>query len=293
MHLRTVGTQSITVTDTVTSSTTGSQAAIRVIRSPASPGRRPASATSAHVHARGQRDAGGHGVQLRHRLNGDGTVDQTVSGPSGATVDTPTPPAVPTPWSDGAVHIGTQDYTSNVAHQSVTVFAVSVTIQTDPGNATLKALGRRGQRERRGARAQPGDWQQRRPQHQRHFGRNFSPPPAASLRPSPRVRLRRERTLRLTGGLAVPAFLFGGDGNDTWMPAAAPPITSWWAAPVRCPHWRQRSRSFDRRARVRHAPGGGGDDILIGGYTDYDANLTALCAIMRSGAGPTPITAPT
>jgi len=38
------------------------------------------------------------------------------------------------------VHIGTQDYTSNVAHQSVTVFAVSVTIQTDPGNATLKAL---------------------------------------------------------------------------------------------------------------------------------------------------------
>jgi len=27
--------------------------------------------------------------------------------------------------------------------------------------------------------------------------------------------------------------------------------------------------------------GGGGDDILIGGYTVYDANLTALCAIMK------------
>src|SRR5207249_9327917 len=73
--------------------------------------------------------------------NGDGSVDQTVSGPSGATVDH-------TYAASGnyylavtaTVHIGTQDYTSNVAYKYLTVSAVSVTIQTDVVDATKKAL---------------------------------------------------------------------------------------------------------------------------------------------------------
>ena len=73
--------------------------------------------------------------------NGDGTVDQTVSGPSGATVDHTY--AAGGTYSLGVtatVHIGTQDYTSNVVYKYLTVSAVSVTIQTDLVDATKKAL---------------------------------------------------------------------------------------------------------------------------------------------------------
>src|SRR5262249_5059181 len=72
---------------------------------------------------------------------GDGIVDETISGPSGTTVthsyaNTGT-------YSVGVtatVHIGTEDYTSYRTYQYVTIFAVTATVQADPGDPTRSAL---------------------------------------------------------------------------------------------------------------------------------------------------------
>src|SRR5262249_48234519 len=73
--------------------------------------------------------------------NGDGVVDQTISGTSGTTVTHSY--ATSATYSVGVtatVHVGAEDATSPVAHQSVTIIAVTATVQPDPSDATRSAL---------------------------------------------------------------------------------------------------------------------------------------------------------
>ncbi len=92
-------------------------------------------------------------------------------------------------------------------------------------------------------------------------------------------------TIRLTGGLAVPALLFGGDGNDTLYALDAGGST---ANNVLVGGAGNDSitggsgRDLLIGGLGADALGGaGGDDILIGGTTNYDANVQALLAIMK------------
>src|SRR5438067_13436088 len=72
--------------------------------------------------------------------DGDGGVDQTVSGPSGTTVNHS---YANSGWyyvgMTATVHIGAEDYTSYTAYQSVYISAVTATVQADPGDATKSA----------------------------------------------------------------------------------------------------------------------------------------------------------
>src|SRR5206468_9298686 len=124
--LRTAGTRSITVTDLVTPSLTATQSGIRVLPR--------ATVSGPDVGLRNQAltftfGANGMpaGTVFTYAIdwNNDGVVDQTVSGPSGTTVNHSYATSARYYIAvTASVHIGTQDYTSYVTYQSVTIFAV-------------------------------------------------------------------------------------------------------------------------------------------------------------------------
>jgi hypothetical protein len=85
--------------------------------------------------------SGGSSYRYDIDWNNDGVVDQTVSGASGITVDhSYASSGSYTVAVTATVIVAGENYTSQRAYHSVTVLAVSVTIQTDPGNATRSAL---------------------------------------------------------------------------------------------------------------------------------------------------------
>src|SRR5205807_4250457 len=139
LRLQTAGTQSITVTDTPTPAATGTQSGIRVLPR--------ATITGSFYAARNQPLTftlganGGTSYTYAIDWNNDGVVDQTVSGPSGTTVDhSYAAGGSYTARVTATVNAGGADYTSYSAYKSVTVLAVSATVQADPGDATRKAL---------------------------------------------------------------------------------------------------------------------------------------------------------
>src|SRR5205823_544062 len=73
--------------------------------------------------------------------NGDGVVDQALSGPNGATV-THSYAASGTYFvgATATVPIGTEVYASPMTIRPVIVSSVTVTVQADPGDSTKKAL---------------------------------------------------------------------------------------------------------------------------------------------------------
>jgi Ca2+-binding RTX toxin-like protein len=88
--------------------------------------------------------------------------------------------------------------------------------------------------------------------------------------------------IRLTGGLAVPALLLGGGGNDTLDAAgstAANVLVGGAGNDTLLGGSGNDLLIGGLGNDVLH--GNGGDDVLIGGTTSYDANLTALCALQR------------
>ncbi len=89
-------------------------------------------------------------------------------------------------------------------------------------------------------------------------------------------------TMRLSGGLTVPALLFGGDGNDTVdaSGSSANNVLVGGAGTDALTGGSGRDLLIGGPG-ADTVRGGGGDDILIGGYTDYDANVQALLAIMK------------
>src|SRR5205807_682916 len=86
----------------------------------------------------------------------------------------------------------------------------------------------------------------------------------------------------LRGGLSVPALLFGGDGNDT-LDASGSSANNVLVGGAGN-DWLYGGSGRDLLIGGLGADtlrAGGGGAILIGGYTDYDANLPALLAIMK------------
>src|SRR6185436_10245015 len=147
--------------------------------------------------------------------NNDNVVDQTVSGPSGTTVDH----AYVGSGSYNArvtatANVGGQDYTSYSAYQFLTVFAVSATIQTDPGNGALKALVVEGTASAETLVLSPAAGNTVGLSINGTSVGTLAAPGGAAFGHLLVYGYGGNDTLRLTGGLTAPAFLFGGDGND-------------------------------------------------------------------------------
>jgi hypothetical protein len=284
--LWTAGTQSLTATDTAAASTTGSQTGIRI--NPL------ASITGPSYAARNQTltftlGASGMpaGTVFTYAIdwNGDSIVDQTVSGPSGATVDHAYDASGA--YSIGVtatVHIGTEDYTSNVAHRSVTVFAVSVTVQADPATRPRRLVVE-GTANAETLVLSPGTGNG---VALTYNGASVGTIASSDGGPFGHLLVYGNGgndAIRLTGGLAVPALLFGSDGNDTLdaQDSTADNILVGGAG-LDSLYGGSGRELLIGGLGADTLRGGGGDDILIGGTTNYDAandaNLQALLAVM-------------
>jgi hypothetical protein len=292
--LRTVGTQSLTVTDTLSSSTTGAQAGIRVIPLATIAGPSYAARNQMLTFTLGATSGLPASTVFSYAIdwNGDGIVNQTVSGPSGTTVDHAYAASGGyNPRVTATVNVGGQDYTSYDADKWVTVIAVSVTIQTDPGNATLRALVVEGTANAETLTLSPGTGNGVTLSINGTSVGTFTAPGGVAFAHLLVYGYGGNDTIRLTGGLTVPAFLFGSDGNDTLDAGGSTAnnvLVGGAGADVL-------TGGSGRDLLIGGVggdtlKGGGGDDILVGGYTVYDADLTALCAIMKewgrtTGAG--------
>src|SRR5204863_4203025 len=89
-------------------------------------------------------------------------------------------------------------------------------------------------------------------------------------------------TIRLAGNLAVPALLFGGDGNDTLDAggSTANNVLVGGAGNDTLLGGSGRDLLIGGAGADTLRAGGGGA-LLIGGTTDYDANVAALLAVMK------------
>jgi FG-GAP-like repeat/RTX calcium-binding nonapeptide repeat (4 copies) len=283
--LNTAGSQSLTVNDTANPAATGSQTGIHVIPVATIAGLSYAARNQALTFTLGATSGLPASAVFSYAIdwNNDGVVDQTVSGPSGITVDHAYAAsggynAVVT----ASVNIGGEDYTSYSTFKYVTIFAVSATIQTDPGNATLKALVVEGTANAETLALSPGTGNGVALSINGTSVGTFAAPGGLPFAHLLVYGYGGNDTLRLTGGLTVPAFLFGSTGNDTLDAGGSTAnnvlVGDAGADSLTGGSGRDLLIGGSGADTLR---GGGGDDILIGGYTDYDANLTALCAIMK------------
>ena len=278
--LGTVGTQSLTVTDTANAGLTATQSDIRVV---------PTATVSAPTYAlRNQAisftlgASGGTTYRYAIDWNSDGVVDQTASGPSGTTVQHS---YAVSGWYyvavTATVTLGTEDYTSYAASHAGYVFAVSATVQTDPGDATGKALVVEGTASAETLELSPAAGNG---VNVRVDGYTVAAITAPGGVPFGRVIVYGRGgydTIRLSGGLTVPALLFGG-ANPTTLDArgsTANNVLVGGAAGDTLYGGSGRDLLIGGRG-ADTLRGGGGDDILIGGYTTYDADLQALLAVM-------------
>jgi len=180
------------------------------------------------------------------------------------------------------VHVGTQDFTSSAAYQYVTVFAVAVTVQADPGDATKKALVVEGTANAETLVLSPGTGNGVVLSIDGTSVGTFAAPGGVAFAHLLVYGYGGNDSLRLTGGLTVPAFLFGGDGNDTLDAggSTAGNVLVGGAGADALTGGSGRDLLIGG-VGADTLKGGGGDDILIGGYTDYDGDFAALCSIMK------------
>jgi hypothetical protein len=284
--LRTVGTQSLTVSDTASPGLTATQSGIRVV-----PG---ASITGPYAGLRNQAltftlGASGMpaGTVFTYAIdwNFDGVVDQTVSGPSGTKVNHSFAYAASSRYYftvTATVNVGGQDYTSDVTYQYVTIFAVTLTVQADPGDATKKALVVEGTADADDLTLSPGAGNAIALSVSGYSIGSYSAPGGAPFGHLLVYGYGGDDTIQLTGGLAVPALLFGGDGNDTFNADASIANNVLVGGAGNDGLWGGSGRDLligGLGADTLRAAFGG--SILIGGTTDYDANVPALLAIMK------------
>jgi Ca2+-binding RTX toxin-like protein len=283
--LNTAGPQSLTVRDTANPSVTGSQTGIHVNPLATASGPDGGLSNQTLTFTLGATSGLPASTVFTYAIdwNGDGVADQTITGPSGTGVTHSY--ANSGTYSVGVtatVHLGTEDYTSATAYRSVTILGVSATVQADPGNATLKALVVEGTANAETLTLSPGTGNGVALSINGTSVGTFAAPGGVAFAHLLVYGYGGNDTLQLTGGLAVPAFLFGGDGNDTLNAGGSTAnnvlVGGAGADALTGGSGRDLLIGGSGADTLR---GGGGDDILIGGYTDYDANLTALCAIMN------------
>src|SRR5262245_34829339 len=148
--------------------------------------------------------------------NNDSLVDQTVSGPSGTTVQhSYAASGSYTAAVTASVETGQDDYTSARAYRAAQILAVSVTIQTDPGDASSSALIVEGTANGETVVLSPGTGNGVALSYNGISLGTIAAPGGAAFGRLLLYGYAGNDTLRLTGGLTVPALLFGSDGNDT------------------------------------------------------------------------------
>src|SRR5207247_664908 len=113
------------------------------------------------------------------------------------------------------VRFSGEDYTSNVAAMSLPIFDVSVTVQTDPGDASKSALVVEGTAAGDYLTLSPGAGNAIALSVSGYSVGSFSAPGGAAFAHLLVYGYGGSDAIYLTGALAVPAFLFGGDSNDT------------------------------------------------------------------------------
>jgi hypothetical protein len=279
--LQTVGMQSITVTDVANPSLTATLSGIRVLPSATLSG--PDAGLRNQVLSFTLGASGGTSYRYDIDWNGDGVVDQTVTGPSGITV-------LHSYASSGTyhvgvtatVHLGAADYTSFVTAQSVTIFAVTATVQADPGDATRSALVVEGTAGSDYLTLSPGAGNAIALSVSGYSIGSYSAPGGVAFAHLLVYGYGGDDTIRLSAGLAVPAFLFSGDGNDTLDASGsiANDVLVGGAGNDLLYGGSGRDLLIGGLGSDTLRAGGGGA-ILIGGTTDSDANVQALLAIMK------------
>src|SRR5262249_14522757 len=153
---------------------------------------------------------------------GDGAT-QTVTGPNGTMV-THGYAAGGATYGVGVnatVHIGAEDYTSYTAHQSysvyhyVTVIAATATVQADPGDASKSALVVQGAAGPDSLVFSPGAGNAIALSVSGYSVGSYSAPGGAAFGHLLVYGNGGNDGIYLSGGLTVPALVFGGDGSDT------------------------------------------------------------------------------
>jgi hypothetical protein len=288
--LQTVGTQSITVTDIAAPGVSGTEAGIRVNPSVSITGPDAGLRNQALTFTLGA-GALPAGTVFTYTIdwNGDGVVDQTVSGPSGTTVTHSY--AASGTYSVGVaatVQIGTEVYASPLTTRSVLISAVTVTVQADPGDATKSALVVQGTADADDLRFDRRDgneigvWVTGYSFGGALFLGSFSAPGGAAFGHLLVYGYGGDDGIELLDDLAVPALLFGGDGNDTLLVYGGLSNNVLVGGAGDDGLWGGSGRDLligGLGADTLRAAFGG--SILIGGTTDYDANVLALLAIMK------------
>lgn len=215
--------------------------------------------------------------------NYDGVVDQTVSGPNATTV---THSYAATGWYyvgvTATATVGGQEYASYQTYHSVNIFAVTATVQADPGDASRRALVVEGTADSDYLTFSPGAGNAIALSISGYDVGSFSAPGGAAFAHLLVYGQGGYDSIYLANGLAVPAFLFGGDGGDT-LDAGGSTANNVLIGGAGN-DWLNGGSGRDLLSGGSGADtlrGGAGDDILIGDSTSYDANLQALLAVMK------------
>jgi hypothetical protein len=277
--LRTAGSQTVTATDTHSPTLTG-QTTVTVL---------PVASLSGPVIGTVNQDltfalsasgaATGSVYTFRLDWNGDGIVDQTVNGVSGTTV---THSFASAGLTTVILTASINGVTSAPASATVNILGVTAQIGADPGDPTRQALFVTDTAGNDSIVLSPGAGN--------GVAISYNGIALGTLTPSGSLPFAHlfvygsagDNVIRLTGGLAVPAILFGGGGNDTLDAQGST------AANVLVGGAGNDTLSGGSGNDVLIGGlgndtlhGNGGDDVLIGGTTGYDANVTALCAVLR------------
>jgi hypothetical protein len=283
--LNTAGPQSVTVRDTANPAATGSQAGIHVNPLATVTGPDGALRNQALTLTLGATSGLPASTAFTYAIdwNGDGVVDQTVTGPSGTTVNhIYTSTGTYSVFVTATVHVGADDYTSYATYHLVHVFAVSAAVQADPGDASKSALVVQGTTGADTLVLSPGAGNAVALSVNGYSVGSFSAPGGAAFAHLLVYGNGGADTIRLSGNLSVPALLFGGDGNDTLDASGSTANNVLAGGAGNDGLYGGSGRDLligGAGADVLRAGSGGA--ILIGGYTDYDANVPALLALMK------------
>jgi hypothetical protein len=284
-NLRTAGPQSITATATANPGVTGSQTGIHVnplasITGPAF-GLRNQTLTFTLGATSGLPASTVFSFAID--WDGNGVADQTVTGPSGSTVThSYASSGGYTVGVTATVHIGAEDYNSSAAYQSVTIFAVTATVQADPGDATKSALVVQGTAGADSLVLSPASGNAIALSVSGTSVGTFAAPAGAAFAHLLVYGNGGADSIRLTGNLSVPALLFGGDGNDT-LDASGSTANNALVGGA----GNETLQGGSGRDLLIGGLGtdilraGSGGAILIGGTTDHDTNVQSLLAILK------------
>jgi hypothetical protein len=211
--------------------------------------------------------------------NGDGTTDETLSGPSGTTV------SHVFPAGNHTVGLTATDPNFNPslpATHSVTVLPVNISVQPDPVDPALSALVIEGSPD--GEAISVSGTADESMLFVTVNGHDVFKGAAPGGVPFGHIFVNAgggNDLVELTGGLSVPALVDGGDGGDGLdaSASAAGAILIGGAGNDRIVGSKARDLLIGGQDHDTLS-GGGDDDILIGGSTDHDQHAAALLAIM-------------